>query len=76
MLDCSASVTSFGGTLELALFMEGSEYVGSRALSPAAITQEDLKGESTIARRCYISFRAKLSPKRALSAVREHWYRK
>jgi predicted transposase YbfD/YdcC len=32
-----------------------------------------IKGESTIARRYYISSRAKLSPKRTLSAVREHW---
>lgn len=36
--DATLSMT----TSELALFLEGSEFVGRRALSPAAITQEEL----------------------------------
>lgn len=33
---------------ELALFIEGSEYVGRRALSPAAITPEELAPEIVV----------------------------
>jgi transposase len=35
-------------TSELALFLEGSEFVGRRALSPAAITLEDLAPKNVV----------------------------